>query len=280
MHKERARYMFIGLYILPMVMWAYTITTEYKVGDSVCTSLDTSRHNVFVEQLKKETQKNILSTEDTLEGKMLIKQFLDMNGLRFSAEEREQVYAMQLARMGQPAEQFEEYLRSQNLSKESYIDEIVYRQEVARWMVQMHGWRETVSQQELAAFKKKMMLEAQNTATQYTFEVVKLKSKKDLPSHIDDKFWAAHAKDSVIFTDQTLAQIPETYEAFFQKSSVGDSSQPIEAFDNFHIIRILAKKSPPLPTDDMLKHYLLEQKCIKHLPEWLEDQFKWVYKGK
>ena len=59
MHKERARYMFIGLYILPMVMWAYTITTEYKVGDSVCTSLDTSRHDVFVEQLKKETQKNI-----------------------------------------------------------------------------------------------------------------------------------------------------------------------------------------------------------------------------
>ena len=270
--------MFSILLCLPVWVLAFTITTERKVGDNVCTSLDTQRHIVFSEQIKKEMQKDVLGPEDTLEGKALIQQFLTMNQLHLTAEEKDNLYLAHLARMQHDKETFEAYLESQGLSRQSYIDEIAYRQEVLRWMLQTYGWREHVTQTELATFKNTLLKE-QALQSLVTFEVINLKDKQDIPKKMDEAFWEKNAQLVTTYREKTVSQIPEIYEPFVKIGKVGSFSPPIEAFGQWHIIRLLSKSDMQLPADDILTQHLLEKKCMAHLPQWVSDQLTRVYKG-
>jgi hypothetical protein len=186
---------------------------------------------------------------------------------------------MHLERMRHSPDQFENYLKDQGLSRESFIDEIAYRQEITRLMMQLYGWREMVSDTEVAQFKKKMLQDTGNSQHTYSYEVMHVQDKKKLPSTVDAVFWKAHSKDTTSFKDKTLAQVPDSYEAFLKNAHAGDYSPPIEAFGQWHIVRVVAKNTMQLPDDEVVRNYLFEQKCLAHLSEWVDNQLLWVYKS-
>lgn len=273
--------MFLVLSLLPSILLAFTISTDVKVGDEICTNVDVSRHQILSDRLKLETKTSQLAPEDTLEGKALIKRYLELNQLRFSESERADMYLMHIQRMGVSEEQFSQYLVQNNLTKESFIEEMVYRQEILRWMIQTHSWKEVVTKAEIETLRSQMMSEATAAnANTMTFEVLKLVDKDMFPPEVDESFWKDHASDNTVYKDVAVAQVPEPYESFLTSNDAGSISQPIQAFGYWHVIRIIDKPQANLPSDAMMQNYLMEQKCMKHLSSWTADQMKWMYKDK
>lgn len=273
--------MFLIFQFLPALLFAYTISTDMKIGDEICTSVDVMQHKILSDRLKSEMKVSELAPEDTLEGKTLIKSYLSLNQLRFSAQEREEIFQMHLKRLGATVEQFEQYLKANGLTKEAFVEELVYRQEVLRWMVQTYSWKEVVTSSEKEALKRQLMAESdQSHAGTVTFEVVKLKDRAGFPAAPDKDFWTKHSKDSILYKDISIRAAPEPYEGFLASHGAGAISEPIEAYGAWHLIHIISKPEVVVPPDAMLQNYLMEQKCMKHLSAWTKEQLAWVYKNK
>lgn len=266
------------VFYLPLVILAFTITTDYKVGDTVYTNVDVAQHQILSHKLKNEAHKTDLAPEDTLEGKALIKQYLTVNNLRFTPQERQAMFDAYLQRMSINEMQFDRYLKDNNITKEVFIEELAYRQELSRWMVQTYSWREVASKEEISTLKNKIKKEAQETQIM-SFTVMKKNSLSDFPEHITDSFWEENAANSTSYVDVTLKSVPEPYEAFLMQHKTGDVSAPIEAYNAWHVVKITSKSEIQLPSDDMLSNYIVEQKCMKHLSEWTREHLSWIYKS-
>lgn len=255
----------------PLFAVAVTITTEYKVGDEVYTNIDKAQYAALAQP-----QSGSGMIEDSLEARTVIKRYLDQNHLRFSEEERRALYQMHLERLHTTAEQFEAYLRSAGVSSAVFIEELAYRQEVTRWMMHTYGWREQVTPAELAAFKSRMRKEGEHQQ-KLSFDVLKVTDPKRVPKELTEDFWVQHASELTAYRDVSYDRVPEPYEDFLRTHGVNAVSPPIEAFGAWHIVRVREKTESQLPDDALLRHYLLEQKCLKQMRSWLAEQLPWVY---
>lgn len=259
--------------LLPFWASAVIITTEYKVGDEVYTNIDKARYAT----LHPEMQAKKVAPEDTWEARTVIKRYLEQNHLRFSQKEREDLYATHLQRLNTDAAQFEDYLKRNGLSRDVFVEELAYRQELLRWMTQAYGWREVVRPSELRVLKAQMKKDFEQHQ-KVSFELVKVSDRARLPKHYDESFWKAHAADLVVYRDVAYDRIPEAYEAFVRTHKAGDVSEPIEAFGSWHVLRLLAKQELNMPDDAVLTHYVLEQKCLKRVRAWVVEQLPWIYR--
>jgi hypothetical protein len=263
-----------------MMVFAYTISTDQKIGNSITTSLDKERHEILSAQMIREMGQEALGPEYSLEGKSIIQQFLRNNGLMLNSEEREGLYQNHLERVGKSQDEFEGYLFSQGLSKEAFIDEIAYQQEISRWMYRTYGWRETVSQDELDTFKRDLMQDLWPRFGRVSYEVIKIADASELPVKGDAAFWTKHSDEVISYTDKGLDQIPDPYESFILNQKKGAYSKPIEAFGEWHLIHLVDKQAPTLPADEVLEHHLMDKKCKAHLGPWITEQLKYAHKSK
>lgn len=263
------------LSLLPAFIMAFTIETQKKLGGEVYTNLDLAHHQKLVSQFQQET--GAIHSYDGFEQRAWIEQLLEQNHLRLSSDEKEALYQEHLARMGMSPAQFEQQLAEQGILRSAFIDHLAYRKELTRWMMQSHGWKETVSDQELKAFRSELLSSLQKHPPAISFDVVRLEGVENEPPRIQEDFWRVHAPEITTYRDRMIQQVPEPYEPFLRTHKEGSVSAPLWAFGQWHVLKIVAKPEPMLPPDAVLRQILLEQKSMKHLEQLVEEQFPWIY---